>query len=354
MVEFFQKVTIHQEKQLPFAVFCKPNSERIVGLFQNNDQLYFINDFTETGFVFAPFSGNQIPYIPQNDSEIYVSKLNASDFYLTNLTELPIDEKAKADFESLVKNGVEAIQSGSFEKVVLSRKEEVVVPDFDLEMVFKKLVANYPSAFKYVFFHPTIGLWMGAIPEQFLKVNNNEIQTVALAGTQVYAGNEKVVWGEKEKKEQQFVTDFIADSLKEFAAEVVVSETYTTRAGNLLHIKSDIKAKLSETENIKDCIAALHPTPAVCGLPKKKAQDFIFQNEGYDRAYYSGFLGELNVDLATFKTGHSDLFVNLRCMKIKKNTAEIYVGCGITSDSNPEMEFTETVNKSMTMKKVIL
>ena len=88
-------------------------------------------------------------------------------------------------------------------------------------------------------------------------------------------------------------------------------------------------------------------------MPKKPAKDFIYQNEGYDREYYAGFLGELNIDLVTFKTLQTDLFVNLRCMKMVKNKAQLFMGCGITKDSNPEDEYMETVNKSMTMKKII-
>ena len=100
-------------------------------------------------------------------------------------------------------------------------------------------------------------------------------------------------------------------------------------------------------------IDKLHPTPAVCGLPKETAKQFILKNEGYDREFYTGFLGELNIDFRTFKKDNSDLFVNLRCMEVEKNTATIYVGCGITKDSIPEMEYIETVNKSMTIRKVV-
>jgi isochorismate synthase len=184
-------------------------------------------------------------------------------------------------------------------------------------------------------------------------VNEVDIKTVALAGTQVFNGTENVVWKTKEKAEQQFVTDFITNSLKDNTSEVNVSEPYTTKAGNILHIKTDISAKLKDKKDLKNVIQTLHPTPAVCGLPKATSKVLIIDNEGYNREYYSGFLGELNIDLATFRTEQSDLFVNLRCMKIVGDSAELFVGCGITSDSNPEKEFLETVNKSMTMKKVL-
>jgi isochorismate synthase len=353
MLDLFQKVKSHQEKKLPFVLFCKPNSERIVGLFQNNAELFVIENFEEKGFVFAPFNGDYLPYIPQNESQVYVEKVSFSDFYVTPVKHFTTDEITKNNFENLVKKGIAEIQIGTFQKVVLSRKEIVKIADFDCETIFKKLLSNYPSAFNYCFFHPKIGLWIGASPEQLLRVNHEEITTVALAGTQVFNLTEDVIWESKEIAEQQFVTDFITNSLKNYTDEVFISAPYTAKAGNILHIKTDIKAKLANRKNLRTVIQALHPTPAVCGLPKETTKSFIINNEGYDREYYSGFLGELNVDLATFKTELSDLFVNLRCMKIVVDFAELYMGCGITSDSNPEKEFFETVNKSMTMKKVL-
>jgi isochorismate synthase len=110
---------------------------------------------------------------------------------------------------------------------------------------------------------------------------------------------------------------------------------------------------LKDDTSLKDVMNTLHPTPAVCGLPKAEAKQFLLQNEGYDREYYSGFLGELNYDFATGEEGKTDLFVNLRCMKIEDNKAHLYIGCGITKDSDPEKEFVETVNKSMTMRRVL-
>jgi isochorismate synthase len=322
-------------------------------MFQNNDVVHTLTNFEEKGFVFAPFEGDEIPFIPQNQSDVYVEKVASSDFYFTSEKHFATDKTAKTDFENLVKKGVLAIQSGVFQKVVLSRKEIVKTADFDCETVFKALLSNYPTAFNYCFFHPKIGLWLGATPEQLLKVNAMEIKTVSLAGTQVFTGIENVVWESKEKTEQQFVTDFITNSLKNYASEVLISKPYTAKAGNILHIKTDITAKLNDTKNLKSVIQTLHPTPAVCGLPKEATQPFIVSNEGYNREYYAGFLGELNIDLVTFNTEQSDLFVNLRCMKIVGDTAELFIGCGITSDSIPEREFLETVNKSMTMKKVL-
>lgn len=353
MTDLFIKVKVQQQQQLPFVLYCKPNSDRIVGLFQKNDHLYFLENFKETGFVFAPFDGDAIPYIPQKYSDVLVEKVTISDFYVETIITDSTDEQAKNTFESLVRKGLEAIENNQFQKVVLSRKELVDLIDYDLETVFKKLIYNYPSAFNYCFYHPKIGIWFGATPEQFLKLNQKSLQTVALAGTQVEGVSDKINWNEKEKVEQQLVTDFITSGLVGKVDKLVVSSPYSVKAGNLWHIKTDLTATIKSKKAIGEIILALHPTSAVCGLPKEAAKAFILENEKYDREYYSGFLGELNIDLATFRTEQSDLFVNLRCMKIKGKVAELFVGCGITAASIPGDEFLETVNKSMTIKRVL-
>lgn len=351
MMNLFTKAKHQLQAQLPFVLFCKPNSPKLVGVFQRNGQLTELNDFTESGFAFVSFDGNQKYYLPFEECDVIVSTDAQTDFHLGREVAVSFDEKAKSSFEQLVGKGVEAIRENQFQKVVLSRKELASVPDFDIESVFKQLVFNYKTAFDYCFFHPKLGLWVGATPEQFIKIEADTLKTVALAGTQLFAN--ELVWENKERVEQQLVTDFITEGLRLFSDEVNVSEPTTIQAGNLAHLKTDISAVVSN-ENIGEIINKLHPTPAVCGLPKESAKEFILENEGYEREFYTGFLGELNIDFTSYKTHNSDLFVNLRCMKVAEATAEIFVGCGITIDSNPEKEFFETVNKSVTIKKSII
>jgi len=187
---------------------------------------------------------------------------------------------------------------------------------------------------------------MGATPEQLVKINQSQFETVALAGTQLYSEN--VIWATKEIEEQQFVTDYIVTKVKDKVNNLTITDAKTVKAGNLVHLKSFISGELTPGFQANDLIKTLHPTPAVCGLPKEKAIDFILKSEGYNRKYYAGFLGEYNKDNQT------DLFVNLRCLEVENDVVNIYVGCGITKDSNPEKEFIETENKSMTMRNVLV
>nr|WP_315201665.1 chorismate-binding protein [uncultured Flavobacterium sp.] len=350
MNDFFNKVIQQQEQNLPFVLYCKPNSDTIIGMFQRNDTLFNVVDFTEKGFVFASFDGNSIHLIPENESEIIgVIKEKGEADVLEKKQKLP-NESDKIDFERIVAKGIQAIENQEFKKVVLSRKEIIELEKFDLIGTFEKLVQLYPSTFVYCFYHPKVGTWMGATPEQLVKANVNVFETMALAGTQKDYGSEEIVWEKKEREEQQYVTDYIVDQLQEVTLEISVTEPYSLKAGSVWHLRTDIWGVLNAGFSLKQVINLLHPTPAVCGLPKEASKAFILENENYNRTFYTGFLGELNTSFAVDSVS-SSLFVNLRCMQIRDSQAHLYMGCGITKDSIPEKEWMESVNKSMTMKR---
>lgn len=352
MNDFFSKIKQHYKKHLPFVMYSKPNSTSIFGLLQQNNTLHKISDYKEKGFVFASFDEKQLILIPENESEIITTEQLDLTFESVEIDDLNLDTAAKMQYESLVAKGVEAIKNDEFKKVVLSRREEVNLAEFDFVATFQHLIELYPTTFSYCFFHPEVGFWMGATPEQLLKANGNVFETMALAGTQKATLESDISWQQKEKDEQQYVTDFIVKRLREVASSVNVTEPYSVKAGSIWHIKTDISGVLNDNSTLEEVIDTLHPTPAVCGLPKKKAKVFIVENENYDRTFYTGFLGELNSSFAHSDIS-SDLFVNLRSMQIQDNKAVLYMGCGITKESIPEKEWEESVNKSMTMKRVL-
>lgn len=352
IVDFFNKISGFYNSNLPLVVYRKPDEAFITAYIQNNRELNQLNSFDEQGFVFAPFKKNEKKVVfPIDQCKILTSEIldkNDLEFKAYNSNFKVVSNKKSEDNHiQLVQNGINFIKKEHVKKIVLSRKETVECDDFDVLNTLKKMLYNYKNAFVYLWYHPAIGLWMGATPERLININLNKFQTMALAGTQLYKNSTNVIWKEKEQQEQQFVTDFILDNIKESVDNIEFSEAYTVQAGNLVHIRTDISGDLKSVNLIGSLIDSLHPTPAVCGLPKKKATDFILENEGYNRAYYSGYLGELNIDNST------NLFVNLRCMQLNSNMASIYIGGGITIDSNPKKEWEETVSKAEVMKNVL-
>lgn len=331
------------QNQLPFVIYAKPNETTLLGVFQHDATLNVFEN--QRGFVFSSFYNETNVVFPISDSVVFQEEINFEMDDNSIQIENNSDEKAQISFENLVRNGVSEIDKGSFEKVVLSRKIEVS-QSVDFIKSYQKLLKKYPTAFRYLWFHPKVGMWMGATPEQLAKIQNNTFETVALAGTQVFS--ELVSWQEKEIVEQQLVTDYIKSRTENLVERLQISESYTQRAGNLVHLKSDISGKLKQNVSELDVVMALHPTSAVCGMPLQEARKFILENEKYDRKYYSGFLGEFQMQEQT------NLFVNLRCCEIENNTTTIYVGCGITKDSQADKEFIETENKAKTILSVLV
>jgi len=338
--------------KLPFVAFRNPNTKVVKAFLQQDNKVHKVSDYNESGFVFAPFDDRQHAVLfPESECK----QIQTSKFKLVDQSSYEAAQSEIYQFNSeqnhikLIKKGLESIKAGTIKKVVLSRFEIVKLKEKNHLKIFKSLLQLYKKAFVYCWYHPAIGLWLGATPETLLKVNGIRFETMALAGTQLYKGTLDVDWKDKEKDEQQFVTDFIVDRLKPLSDGLKVSAVETLKAGNVLHLLTRISGALKlDKYNFKNLISVLHPTPAICGIPRSLTKQFILDNEHYNREYYTGFLGVLNVE------NNTELFVNLRCMQLKDKNAIIYVGGGITKDSIPENEWMETVNKTNTIKNVLL
>lgn len=257
---------------------------------------------------------------------------------------------------SLVKKGIQEMKNGSFQKVVLSRFQDIKYPnDFELIPYFQKLCQTYPSAFCYLAYLPGEGLWLGASPEILISIDAHQIfRTVALAGTQAFKAGlplSDVSWTQKEIEEQALVSRYIINCFKKIRLrEFEEMGPKTAVAGNLMHLKTFFEVDMRAThfpELGSVMLELLHPTSAVCGMPKDTAFDFIIQQENYDREFYSGFLGPVNID----KESH--LFVNLRCLQLFREGLRLYAGAGITTDSKPQKEWQETNMKCQTLLKVL-
>lgn len=366
---FFENIESQYRNQLPFVAYRKPNDIEVKALLQNNTDLYFTNDFSEKGFVFSPFDNTEnTVLIPNEVSKTISASYEPSKGVKLSHVDSFSNEASKEFHINLVRQGIEAIENNEFKKVVLSRQEVVNLSETNPIDIFKRLLNTYKSAFAYCWFHPSVGLWLGATPETLIKIEGPRFSIMALAGTQDYLGSLDVKWKDKEIQEQQFVTDFIIENLKPHVERYQVSKIETVKAGNLVHLKTMISAQLKADAHLNEVIEALHPTPAVCGLSKTPAKAFILKHENYKREFYTGFLGELNFDYKVApRSGRrnienrayaitrksTQLYVNLRCMKIENQQAIIYVGGGITQSSDPEREWEETVSKSLVIKNVL-
>ena len=260
----------------------------------------------------------------------------------------------EAEYTALVRQGVAAIKEKTVLKVVSSRATRRPLPaGFDPLAAFDKLSAKYPQAFVSLVSVPGAGTWLGATPEVLAEVTaDGHFRTVALAATQPVteaASPRTAIWRQKEIEEQALVARYIVSCFKQLRLrEYQETGPRTVVAGQLLHLRTDFEVDLKTVPfpNLgTDMLRLLHPTSAVCGMPRLAALAFLHQYEGYDRAYYSGFLGPVNVAAP----GIARLFVNLRCLQVRAHEAILYAGTGLTVDSDPEREWQETEMKLQTV-----
>ena len=346
-----ERTLAHRQSGLPFVIYRVPGHGLLKGIFQQPPEVYTTENFSDEGFVFAPFSKDDAAVIiPDSKSELLTAEwIQPEDTGVSVSEGIKIDSSNKATYVKKVAKAIEAIRKNEFAKLVLSRYSDYNLK-VDKLFSFQNLLASHSNALVYWFFHPGIGEWMGATPELLLSLSDGIMETVSLAGTRTAGNRNRTDWTSKEINEQQFVTDFILEKIQPITTEINVSEKETVRAGDLYHLQTRIKANLTNhPDSLKAIISALHPTPAVCGLPQQEALNYIRHNEAYDRKFYTGFLGELNMD----NSGSGQLYVNLRCMELFHNGIRIYVGGGITAESDPGEEWLETVNKSKTMLNAI-
>ncbi|MDZ4821855.1 MAG: isochorismate synthase [Flavobacteriales bacterium] len=271
-----------------------------------------------------------------------------------NFTNQPQTTTTKARHKKNVELAIERIKKGELEKVVLARVKRVKrKKDLVLGKTFDDLCRQHPNSLIHCLKHPEYGTWMGVSPELLLLKKGNTYRTVSLAGTQPAGtgrrkSSKKIEWDEKLLHEQKLVTDFITSALKKKGVnKISVAETAEVKSGAMVHLKTEIEFTTSLGE--KSLLKILHPTPAVCGLPRNAAKKFILKNEQHQRRLYTGYLGITNK-----KTREALYFVNLRCMQVFDNHFELHVGGGITAASNPDKEWAETELKAGTLLNVLM
>ena len=350
------------KKGLPFAIYSFPGKRNFNLVIQKNnilDEINIIDINTVNGFVLANFNSaktglaNYIKpdfFLTENDDLDQVqSFLQNTD--IKNDTHLTDNNNiSEKEYLSRVEYLVSKVQTKELKKIVFSRVvSKSVTNQIVLSKFLGELRKKYRGAFVNLFHIPGVGTWCGASPETLFKLIDDHYYSDSLAGTRIVSNDKEPDWSNKEHEEQQMVSSFIESVLSELGVKKYEKIGPTnSKAGNLYHILTTYKIpKKVIGQNAGKVIAGLHPTPAVCGLPKAEAFHMIQKAEQHQRRYYSGFIGPWKLN------GQSQLFVNLRCAELGKNKINIYVGGGLTASSIPEDEYQETVYKSQTLLSVV-
>lgn len=379
-----------------FAIYRMPHADHCVRVEQTSGKAEEMRSLAclngRTGFVVAPFT-------PSADCPILLIRPDrVSTFHIDNMQDAGsgngwsnddceqdsdddseqglCDNAATGCVETRLRGGDRAtyaadfarfharIADGHFQKIVLARCATLdASAKPDALALFERACRMYPRMFVALVATDQGGTWLTATPEVLLKGDGARWSTMALAGTMRLSGDQLafdnppsatakatsdgIEWSEKNIREQRYVASYIEQCIAPLADNVAERGPYTVRAGKLVHRRSDFSFTLNADCGVGDLTAALHPTPAVCGLPKEEAWQFIQDNETTPRRYYSGFAGPLGIG------GLTNLCVSLRCMEILRSGFRLYAGGGLIDDSSEEAEWNETEAKMETMRSVI-
>lgn len=360
---------------MSFAFYRYPHEKEYTAVSQHGDAVQFgaYNELNGcSGFVFAPFRiSERHPLLLIRPDRVERRKV-PEDADITDYTTLCgascSDGHAMTDAEGYQRYAEvfsrfhSRLTDGTFSKIVLSRCSDISFSGpLHAENLFMRACSLYPRMFIALVSTPQSGIWLMATPEILVERKDGRWHTVALAGTMRIGNNDTdddlslrrqegdiSEWSNKNIAEQRHVSSYIKECLGRFAVNVSMTRAYTARAGMVKHLKSDFMFDVCNGGDIGCLIDSLHPTPAVCGLPKREVYEFIAGNEGYDRAYYSGFAGPLSC------CGETHLYVTLRCMSIDGNSARLYAGGGLMPESEVDNEWLETEAKMETMRRCLL
>ena len=361
------------------ALWQLPNTDQRHLIIDISNKVSFKGELEEMhpGFLFTPFNesennyfikadltystdSNEITLAPDVLNQAAIDRLST---YLAedinpnyNKSEARGNIASKENYIQLVEESIQKISEGEFIKVVPARSIQIpLTKNFEIAQAFEDLCQKYLNTFISLVSIPNEGTWLGATPELLIRTDSkNTFTTVSLAGTQPFNPEiplHDMPWTQKEIEEQAIVSRYIINCFKTIRLREFEEEgPKTVKAGNLVHLKTTFTVDMGATNfmNLGSVmLKLLHPTSAVCGMPKDQSLAFLNSREGFDRKFFSGYFGPVNF----LKETH--LFVNLRCMVLVKDSATLFAGAGVTAYSEPEKEWIETEIKFRTLLDVI-
>lgn len=194
---------------------------------------------------------------------------------------------------------------------------------------------------------------VGATPELLVSKSGTSVVSHPLAGSarrraERSADREAGLALErsaKDRREHSFVVEQVLDTLSPYCSKLGAPEGTTLRAtATMWHLGTRIVGTLKDARtSAAELAAALHPTPAVCGAPRRAAAQAIRELEGYDRGFYAGAVGWCDA------RGDGNWYVSLRCAEVAGARARLYAGAGIVPGSDPDSEADETSAKFLAM-----
>jgi len=265
-------------------------------------------------------------------------------------------------FEGLVSRALEAIHGGTLTKVTVARARRFGRLRRRAPVrVLRTLRRRYPDCFRF-WIEPAGGTaFVGASPERLIARAGATLRADALAGT-VGRSDEAaadanlgalLLANNKERREHEAVVSFLRRRLAPFAQDGIQAESTPEllRLVNVQHLHTPFTVELApESANLGalELAAAVHPTPAVAGVPAGRATQWIADHEDLDRGWYAGGVGILDVD------GDGEFCVAIRSGVFDEDALWLFAGAGVVAGSDPDRERREVEQKMRALRDVLV
>jgi salicylate biosynthesis isochorismate synthase/menaquinone-specific isochorismate synthase len=244
-------------------------------------------------------------------------------------------------WDNLVARALANIASGALDKVVVARALDVESDaDFDCDAIVRALEERYPTCRTFLLRGDGGAAFVGSTPETLCLIDGAEVYTEALAGSARPGEIAALLGNRKELREHRWVVDHLIAALGPLCDSLTRRpEPGVRQLANVAHLHTPVAARLAAGRSTADVAAALHPTPAVGGVPSEAALSFLAEHEQLDRGLYAGILGWVG-------NGRAELAVALRSALVRGRRARLFVGAGIVEGSAAAAEWAETELKA--------
>ncbi len=259
---------------------------------------------------------------------------------------LPSRESDRETWNGAVERSLEAIEGGRVRKVVLARTLDVRPrQELDPIDVLGHLWEANPGSHVF-FFEPRAGrVMLGAAPETIATLRRGVFHATAVAGSIRRGATEqerrelatRLLASAKDRAEHRIAVEDMVERLARVSTSVrAAEEPQVLVLPEILHLETEIRARLGEGTTVVEMLAALHPTPAVCGEPRDAALELVAREEPFERGWYAGPVGWFDLE------GNGVFAPALRSAIVTDGVWRLFAGAGIVAGSSPEAEWTET------------
>lgn len=265
-------------------------------------------------------------------------------------------EIAPETWKKSVQKAVEEIQAARAEKIVLARELRLELRQSpNISQLLEKLLDSQPNSYVFAY-EQDDNCFIGATPERLVRVEGKSLLSTCLAGTAPRGATpekdaqlaQALLDDKKNRQEHNHVVQMIKTNIDKYCENIHIPRNpviYPLR--NLQHLYTPVTATLKQEYSVFNVIEALHPTPALGGVPRHKALQFIREEELLDRGWYGAPIGWLD------SGGNSEFAVAIRSGLLQANEVSLFAGCGVMGDSDPEMEYEETNVKFLPMLTIL-